>query len=243
MADLFYDEKPSKIYWDRKHFDSFEDQVQKLRGSPLVYVGNLGFYTSESQIRAYFALCGPVKQIIMGLNRLSRRPCGFCFVEYFEGRAALNSVRLLNGTELDGQTIKVELDPGFIPGRQFGRGSAGGQVQDDPRREQQFVADYQRGDPLEAARRAAKDIDKQLPRGGEQPRRRLNSSADDKERKPKEEAPEKEEAKDAAAGGGGGEDDAKGEKKKAARARLGGRRRRGGARAPQAPLRAGLGRV
>mmetsp|Transcript_27910 Transcript_27910/g.88919 ORF Transcript_27910/g.88919 Transcript_27910/m.88919 type:complete len:113 (-) Transcript_27910:1135-1473(-) len=107
MADLFYDEKPSKIYWDRKHFDSFEDQVQKLRGSPLVYVGNLGFYTSESQIRAYFALCGPVKQIIMGLNRLSRRPCGFCFVEYFEGRAALNSVRLLNGTELDGQTIKA----------------------------------------------------------------------------------------------------------------------------------------
>jgi len=37
----------------------------------------------------------------------------------------------LTGTKLDGRVIRVELDAGFKPGRQYGRGSSGGQVRDD----------------------------------------------------------------------------------------------------------------
>merc|ERR1712150_153447 len=35
--------------------------------------------------------------------------------------------------KLDGRIIRVELDAGFKPGRQYGRGSSGGQVRDDRR--------------------------------------------------------------------------------------------------------------
>ncbi len=44
---------------------------------------------------------------------------------------ALNAVTNLTGTKLDGMLIRVELDAGFKPGRQYGRGTSGGQVRDD----------------------------------------------------------------------------------------------------------------
>ena len=48
--------------------------------SKTLYVGNLAFVTTEQQIIEVFRRCGPVKQVIMGLNRESRKPCGFAFV-------------------------------------------------------------------------------------------------------------------------------------------------------------------
>jgi nuclear cap-binding protein subunit 2 len=45
-------------------------------------VGNLSFYTSEDQIYELFSMCGEVKRVIMGLDRVKKTPCGFCFVEY-----------------------------------------------------------------------------------------------------------------------------------------------------------------
>ena len=41
----------------------------------------------------------------------------------------------LNATKLDDRIVRVDLDPGFEPGRQYGRGTTGGQVRDDRRRE------------------------------------------------------------------------------------------------------------
>jgi nuclear cap-binding protein subunit 2 len=43
---------------------------------------------------------------------------------------ALNAVVSLTGTKFDGMLIRVELDAGFKPGRQYGRGTSGGQVRD-----------------------------------------------------------------------------------------------------------------
>lgn len=42
----------------------------------------MSFYTSEEQAYELFSMCGEVKRIIMGLDRLKKTPCGFCFVEY-----------------------------------------------------------------------------------------------------------------------------------------------------------------
>ena len=41
----------------------------------------------------------------------------------------------LNGTKLDDRIIRVDMDPGFEPDRQYGRGTSGGQVRDDRRQE------------------------------------------------------------------------------------------------------------
>lgn len=52
-------------------------------------------------------------------------------MEFHHRIDALSAVSNLTGTKLDGRLIRVELDAGFKPGRQFGRGSSGGQVRDD----------------------------------------------------------------------------------------------------------------
>lgn len=67
----------------------------------------------------------------MGLDRFKKTPCGFCFVEYETHDDAVKSLRYLNGTKIDERVIEVDLDPGFVEGRQFGRGQNGGQVADD----------------------------------------------------------------------------------------------------------------
>jgi len=67
----------------------------------------------------------------MGLDRFKKVPCGFAFVEYHHRIDALSAVANLTGTKLDDMLIRVELDAGFKPGRQYGRGTSGGQVRDD----------------------------------------------------------------------------------------------------------------
>ncbi|MES1905551.1 MAG: Nuclear cap-binding protein subunit 2, partial [Paramarteilia canceri] len=41
-----------------------------------------------------------------------------------------NCVNYINGTILDGRTIRCDWDTGFEEGRQYGRGRYGGQVRD-----------------------------------------------------------------------------------------------------------------
>lgn len=110
-----------------------EGRERLLEESTTVYVGNLSFYTSESQLYELFSRCGDIKRVIMGLDKFKKTPCGFCFVEYEERESALNCLNTLNHTHLDGRTIKIDIDTGFREGRQFGRGEGGGQLGDEKR--------------------------------------------------------------------------------------------------------------
>ncbi|KAJ3007912.1 UNVERIFIED_CONTAM: nuclear cap binding complex subunit [Siphonaria sp. JEL0065] len=112
-----------------------QDFFNALAVSSTLYVGNLSFYTTEEQILALFGKCGPVKRIIMGLDRHNRTPCGFCFVEYFHQKHALKCVQFINGTKLDDRAIRTDIDPGFVNDRQYGRGKSGGQVRDEYRKD------------------------------------------------------------------------------------------------------------
>ncbi|KAK4705963.1 nuclear cap-binding protein subunit 2, partial [Phenoliferia sp. Uapishka_3] len=69
----------------------------------------------------------------MGLDRNNKTPCGFCFVEFFHHDQALSSLRYISGTKLDERIVRADLDPGFLDGRQYGRGKSGGQVRDEYR--------------------------------------------------------------------------------------------------------------
>ena len=126
-----------KLYWDRSHYDSPASQIKALGKSSTLYIGNLSFTTRSHHIRGHFSQVGPVKAIHMGLDRYRKTPCGFCFVEYARREDALEAVANLTGSMLDGQVIRVELDAGFQPGRQYGRGASGGQVRHDRKNKQQ----------------------------------------------------------------------------------------------------------
>ncbi|KAI0079907.1 RNA-binding domain-containing protein [Panus rudis PR-1116 ss-1] len=122
-----------------------QKQNELLAKSTTLYVGNLSFYTTEEQIYELFSRCtspdegGGIKRIIMGLDRNTRTPCGFCFVEYYTHAEALACLRYISGTKLDERIIRCDLDLGYREGRQFGRGKSGGQVRDEHR------ADYDPG--------------------------------------------------------------------------------------------------
>jgi nuclear cap-binding protein subunit 2 len=139
MAFLFGDTKVKTDYYDRKSKIPKEEQTSLREKSCIVYVGNLSFYTNEEQIYEVFSKAGDIKRVIMGLDRERLTPCGFCFVEfgmlfcfvyhfhrYYDRSGALNSVRYISGTKLDDRFIRVDLDHGFTPDRQFGRGKSGG---------------------------------------------------------------------------------------------------------------------
>jgi nuclear cap-binding protein subunit 2 len=121
------------LYWDRSHYESPEAQVRALQQSSTVYVGNLSFSTRSAHVVSMFTSIGRVKAVHMGLDRLKKTPCGFCFVEFWNRDDALASVQYCSGSKLDGSVIRVELDAGFQPGRQYGRGRKGGQTRDDRR--------------------------------------------------------------------------------------------------------------
>ncbi|XP_046853198.1 nuclear cap-binding protein subunit 2-like [Xenia sp. Carnegie-2017] len=120
-------------YRDQRWKGSRDELEAKLEKSCTLYVGNLAFYTTEEQIYELFSKAGEVKQVIMGLDRIKKTPCGFCFVEYYEREDAESATRYINGTRLDDRIVRTDWDVGFEEGRQYGRGKSGGQIRDDYR--------------------------------------------------------------------------------------------------------------
>jgi nuclear cap-binding protein subunit 2 len=147
----------AKLYWDRSHYSSPADQMKALQQSSTVYVGNLSFTIKTHHIHHHFTSLlsssssnnssAIVKRVVLGIDRFQKTPCGFCFVELYNRHDAIRAVSMISGTQLDGKVVRVELDAGYQPGRQLGRGVSGGQVRDDKRLQQQ-----QRYDTLKRSR-------------------------------------------------------------------------------------------
>jgi nuclear cap-binding protein subunit 2 len=115
--------------------ESWTSLIHKLETSTTLYVGNVSFYTTEGQVAELMQRVGTVRRVIMGLNKLTLTPCGFCFVEFYSHAHALAGQQFLSQTKLDGRFVRAEMDAGFEEGRQFGRGKTGGQLRDDYRLE------------------------------------------------------------------------------------------------------------
>eukprot|EP00455_Lapot_gusevi_P046333 TRINITY_DN6081_c0_g3_i2.p1 TRINITY_DN6081_c0_g3~~TRINITY_DN6081_c0_g3_i2.p1 ORF type:complete len:252 (-),score=44.94 TRINITY_DN6081_c0_g3_i2:265-1020(-) len=134
MAFLFSDDDGiSPWLKQRRHLHDeawWTNLLDSLEVSAFLYVGNISFYTTEEQLYEYFSRTGEVKRIIMGLNKNTMTPCGFCFVEYFSHEDAMDAKRFLSGMKCDERVVRVDLDPGYTEGREFGRGKHGGQVRD-----------------------------------------------------------------------------------------------------------------
>ena len=107
MSELYHSEEaPQNIYWDRRYYTTFEEQEEALKGSSTLYVGNLNFRTTEQQMEETFSRVGPVKRIIMGLNRETKGHCGFGFVEYYTHEHAVACLKYISGTNCDENIIR-----------------------------------------------------------------------------------------------------------------------------------------
>jgi cold-inducible RNA-binding protein len=91
--------------------------------SKKLYVGNLSFGTTESDITGAFAQWGVVESVSLITDRDSGRSKGFGFV-LMEEEAADKAIASLNGSQLDGRTLTVnEAKP--VVRRDFGNGPRG----------------------------------------------------------------------------------------------------------------------
>lgn len=133
MASLFKDPSKLSVYRDRRFPGTQEEFEHALLTSTTVYLGNMSFYTTEEQVYELFSRAGEIKKIIMGLDKNSKTPCGFCFVLYYSREDTEDAVKYISGTILDDRPIRVDFDWGFQEGRQWGRGRSGGQVRDEYR--------------------------------------------------------------------------------------------------------------
>ena len=123
------DDEIPEYFKERRYVD-----IDKIKTSKCLYVGNLSYFTNEIQLYELFSRCGPIERIIMGLNKQTKEPCGFCFVEYYERENAKIAVQTLDNTYIDNRLIRVDWDTGFEEGRQYGRGITGCQRRDEIRR-------------------------------------------------------------------------------------------------------------
>jgi RNA recognition motif-containing protein len=71
-----------------------------------LYVGNLPFTATESEVRALFEKHGDVSSVALINDRETGRPRGFGFVE-IEDSAVAKAIQALNGQEMDGRTLMV----------------------------------------------------------------------------------------------------------------------------------------
>ena len=104
--------------------------------SAKLYVGNLSYETSEASIRTAFEAHGEVTSVNLITDRDSGRPKGFGFVEMGSAEEAQKAKAALDGTDLDGRALKVDVakeqvaraprSGGYGGGGGFGGGSRGG---------------------------------------------------------------------------------------------------------------------
>jgi RNA recognition motif-containing protein len=104
-----------------------------------LFVGNLSFNTTENDLQDAFAAHGTVVETNLMMDRMSGRPRGFGFVTMSTPDEAQNAIAGLNGKELDGRALTVNVAKpreerpgggggggGYGGGRREGGGGGGG---------------------------------------------------------------------------------------------------------------------
>jgi RNA recognition motif-containing protein len=102
-----------------------------------LYIGGLSYSTTTEGLREFFAQCGTVESATVITDKFSGRSRGFGFVEMATSEEAQKAIAELNGKDLDGRKLMVNIaNPqasrsGGRPGggggrREFGGGGGGG---------------------------------------------------------------------------------------------------------------------
>jgi RNA recognition motif-containing protein len=91
-----------------------------------IYVGNLSWSTTESELSEAFGAHGAVSDVAIINDRETGRSRGFGFVEMSDDNAARDAIKALDGTDLGGRTLKVNEARPRTDDRGGGGGGGGG---------------------------------------------------------------------------------------------------------------------
>ena len=99
-----------------------------------IFVGNLSYATTESELESAFSAYGAVERVSVVRDRESGQSRGFAFVEMTNSEDAAKAIAGLNGRDINGRSLNVnEARPreqggggGFNRNRGGNRGGGGG---------------------------------------------------------------------------------------------------------------------
>jgi len=74
-----------------------------------MFVGNLSFNTTENDLQDAFAAHGTVTEVNLMMDRATGRPRGFGFVTMSTAEEAQTAIAALNGKQLDGRDLTVNI--------------------------------------------------------------------------------------------------------------------------------------
>ena len=74
-----------------------------------LFVGGIAFNTTEEGLNTFFSQAGEVSSASIVTDRDTGRSRGFGFVEMTSAEGAQRAVADLNGRDLDGRSLKVEI--------------------------------------------------------------------------------------------------------------------------------------
>ena len=100
-----------------------------------LFVGNLSFNTTETDLQSLFGAHGTVTETNLMMDRETGRPRGFGFITMSSPDEAQKAIEALNGKEVDGRALTVNVAKpreerpgggGGGGGRGYGGGGGGG---------------------------------------------------------------------------------------------------------------------
>jgi RNA recognition motif-containing protein len=74
-----------------------------------LFVGNLSFKTTENDLQEAFAAHGTVTEANLMMDRMTGRSRGFAFVTYATEEEAQKAIQAMNGQQLDGRALTVNI--------------------------------------------------------------------------------------------------------------------------------------
>jgi cold-inducible RNA-binding protein len=74
-----------------------------------LFVGNLSYQTSESDLQGYFAQAGVVTSANLMLDRVTGKSRGFAFIEFATAEEAAKAVEQFHNKEFQGRTLTVNV--------------------------------------------------------------------------------------------------------------------------------------
>ncbi len=90
--------------------------------SKKLFIGSLSWDTNDESLRNAFAVHGEISEAVVVSDRDTGRSRGFGFVTFEDDESADKAIAALNGTDLDGRSIRVDV----AQAKQRGGGGGGG---------------------------------------------------------------------------------------------------------------------
>ena len=134
MSNFSDDLKP--MTGNRHRSAVLRESISIIKMGNKLYVGNLSFNTTETDLQDYFAQAGPVSEVLLVQDKFTGKSRGFAFVTMGSDQDAQTAITQLHGKTFDGRALTVnEARPreerpsgggGGYGGGGGGRGGGGG---------------------------------------------------------------------------------------------------------------------